>query len=101
MSLYAVHYAPTHFLWMCHAGNIIIAIALWRDSALLMSWQAVSLLVADLTFTIDLFWRLLFGWHLIGGTDYMFNGTLTLTERLLALYHVAMPMLLMWALWRF
>lgn len=101
MSLYAVHYAPTHFLWMCHVGNLIVGIALWRDSGLLLSWQAVSLLVADLIFITDLLWRLILGWHLIGGTDYMFNGTLTLTLRLLALHHVAMPVLLIWALWHF
>ena len=44
-----------HYLWLCHIGNVIIAIGLWTENGLLLSWQALSLLVADIIWTID-FW---------------------------------------------
>src|SRR5271166_5913513 len=38
--------------------------------------------------------------HLIGGTEYMFDSHIPLAIRLLSLFHVVTPPLLLWAIWR-
>ena len=51
-------------------------------------------------YTVDLAGALLTGRHLVGGTEYMFDPGLPLTIRLLSLFHVVTPPLLLWAIWR-
>ncbi|MFQ5830771.1 MAG: hypothetical protein ACE5JD_16690 [Candidatus Methylomirabilia bacterium] len=97
---YWAYYGPQNFLWFCDIGNFVIATALWTESRLLFSWQAVSLLLVQTAYSIDLMWRLVLGFHLFGGTEYMFNPAIPLGIRLLSLFHVANPPLLVWGLWR-
>jgi hypothetical protein len=40
------------------------------------------------------------GRHLIGGTEYMFDPHVPLFIRLLSLFHVVVPLLLLWTIWR-
>ncbi len=40
------------------------------------------------------------GHHIIGGTEYMFDPHLPLLIRLVSLFHVATPPLLLWGIWR-
>jgi len=47
---------------------------------------------------VDLAGALLSGHHTIGGTEYMFDPGLPLLIRLLSLFHVATPPLLLWAI---
>ena len=98
--VYWNYYGPQNFLYFCDLGNLLIAIALWTESALLFSWQATGLFLFQTLFTIDLFGALLFGKHLIGGTEYMFDPHLPLSVRLLSLFHIVTPPLLLWAIWR-
>jgi hypothetical protein len=101
--VYLLHYGPHNFLWFCDIGNFLIMIGLWRESAFVLSWQACSVLVVQILFTIDLAARALFGVHPIGGTGYMFNDDgshLPLGLRLLSLFHVVTPPVLLWALRR-
>jgi hypothetical protein len=93
-------YDPVLLLWFCYVGLFLFAIALWTESRLLVSWQAVALLLVDLGFTIDVLGRLLLGTHLIGGTEYVFNPHEPLVHRILSWFHVPMPVLLLWAVWR-
>src|SRR5437016_2083332 len=65
-------------LWFCYIGNCLIAVALWTESRLLFSWQTVALLLVQLAFSIDAVSRLLLGWHLLGGTEYMFDPNVAL-----------------------
>jgi hypothetical protein len=69
-------------------------------SALLISSQAVSSILIDLAWALDAGWRLFSGHHLTGGTEYLFDPRYPLWVRLLSLYHVAMPPVLIWALLR-
>lgn len=90
-------YGAQNFLYFCDAGNILIAIALWTESALLSSWQAVGLLVFQTLYAIDLLGAWLSGRHLIGGTEFMFEQKIPLLVRLLSLFHIVTPPLLLWA----
>jgi len=73
---------------------ILTCIGIMTGSALLVSSQAVSSLLVDLAWDLDLFWRLLFGRNLIGGTEYMWDERYPLWVRLMSLFHVAWPPLL-------
>jgi hypothetical protein len=70
------------------------------ESPLLFSWQACGLLFFQSLYTVDLIGAVLTGGHVIGGTEYMFDPRLPLMVRLLSLFHVVMPPLLLWAIWR-
>jgi hypothetical protein len=93
-------HGPQNFLWFCDLANFMVAIALWRESRLLFSWQALSVLFVQLLWTIDLVGRILVGTHLIGGSEYMFESSTPLVIRLLSLFHGVMPFVLIWAIYR-
>ena len=98
--LYWRQYGVQNFLFFCDIGNILIGIALWLESPLIFSWVASGLLVFQAIYTFDFAGALLTGHHAVGGTEYMFDPALPLTIRLLSLFHVATPPLLLWAIWR-
>jgi len=98
--VYWKQYGAQNFLFFCDLGNFLIAVALWSESRLIFSWQAVSLLLFQTLFVVDLLSAVLTGKHLIGGTEYMFDGGIPLPVRLLSLFHVVTPPLLLWAIWR-
>jgi hypothetical protein len=97
--VYWRQYGAQNFLYFCDLGNILIAVALWSESALMFSWQAVGLLVFQSLYIVDLFGTVLFGRHVIGGTEYMFDPHIPLLVRLLSLFHLVTPPLLVWAIW--
>ena len=66
----------------------------------MISSQAVSSVLIDIVWTLDVAARLVFGRHLIGGTEYLFDATTPLWARLLSLFHVVLPIILLWSLAR-
>ena len=98
--LYWRQYGVQNFLFFCDLGNILIGIALWLESPLIFSWIASGLLLFQTLYTVDFVGALLTSHHLIGGTEYMFDPGLPLPIRLLSLFHVVTPPLLLWAIWR-
>ena len=95
------HYGPQNFLWLCDIANILVGVALWLESPLLFSVQALSIGVVQTLFALDFFWRLVLGSHLTGWTEYMFDPARPLHIRALSLFHLAIPPLLAWAIVRF
>ena len=67
---------------------------------MILSWQAIGLLIFQTLYAIDLIGAALSGHHLIGGTEYVFDPKISLLVRLLGLYHLAVPPLLLWAVRR-
>jgi hypothetical protein len=98
--VYWRQYGAQNFLFFCDIGNVLIGIGLWLESPLLFSWAASGLLLFQTLYTIDLAGALLLGRHFVGGTEYMFDPGLPLFIRLLSLFHVVTPPLLLWAIWR-
>lgn len=90
----------SNFAHLCDIAVILTCLGLWSSSALLLSSQAVSSLVVDLVWSLDVAWRWLAGRHLIGGTEYLFDPHYPLWVRLLSLFHAAMPVILLAALRR-
>jgi hypothetical protein len=93
-------YGVQNFLYFCDLGNFFIALALWLESPLLFSMQACGLLLFQTLYGIDLLGAVLSGKHIIGGTEFMFDPHVPLPMRLLSLFHIVVPPLLLWAIWR-
>jgi hypothetical protein len=91
-------WGAANFLHLCDVAVILTCIGLWSSNSLLLSSQAVSSLLIDTTWAGDAAWRFLTGHHLVGGTEYLFDPKFPLWVRLLSLFHVVMPFLLLWAL---
>jgi hypothetical protein len=98
--LYWRQYGVQNFLYFCDTGNVLIGIGLWLESALIFSWVACGVLLFQALYIVDLLSTLLTRHHLIGGTEYMFDSQLSLAIRLLSLFHIVTPPLLLWAIWR-
>jgi len=98
--LYWRQYGAQNFLYFCDLGNILIGVALWLESPLIFSWQATGLLLFQTVYTVDLLGALLTGKHIFGATGFMFDPHVALGVRLLSLFHVTAPPLLLWALWK-
>ena len=89
-----------NFLHLCDLAVILTCIAIWTDSALLISSQAISSPVVDALWALDAGWTFFSGHHLLGGTEYLFDPSHPLWIRLLTLFHVVLPVLLLWAIHR-
>jgi len=97
---YALAYGLANFLFLCNLAVLLAGAGLWTCSRLLVSSQAVAIVLVGTAWTLDLGSRLLTGRHLIGGTEYMWDPQWPLFTRLLSLYHVALPLVLVVALRR-
>jgi len=95
---YARGYPLANFLQLCDLAVILTCIGLALGSPLLLSTQALSSLVIDLVWDLDLAWRAATGHHLVGGTEYMWDSRYPVALRLFSLFHLAWPPLLWWAL---
>jgi hypothetical protein len=98
--VYWRQYGLQNLLFFCDLGNLFIAAALWLESSLIFSWQAISLLMFQSVFTMDFVIALVSGHHPVGGTECMFDPHIALPVRGLSLFHVVTPPLLLWAIWR-
>ena len=98
--MYWRQYGLQNFLYFCDLGNFLILLGLWRESPLIFSWQGSGLLLFQTLYTMDLIGAVLVGKHFIGGTEYMFDPHVALFVRMLSLFHVVMPPLLLWGIWR-
>jgi hypothetical protein len=98
--VYASAYGLANFLFLCNLGVMITAVGLIAGSRLLLSSQAVAAPVIAIAWGLDAGWRLVSGHHLYGGTEYMWDASLPLFTRLLSLYHLFWPLLLLYCLRR-
>jgi hypothetical protein len=97
---YWKQYGLQNLLFFCDLGNFLIAVGLWLESPLIFSWQATGLLLFQSLYTLDLVGALVSARHIVGGTEYMFDPGIPLFLRLLSLFHVVTPPLLLWAISR-
>ena len=97
---YAHGWGWTNFLHICDIAIFLTVLGIWLESPLLLSSQAVAVLVPDAAWCLDAGWHLIFGHPLIGGTEYMWDAKISLFLRLLSLYHLALPLVLLSAVAR-
>lgn len=94
---YTLAYGPLDFLFLCNVGVLVTALAVLAGSRLWLSTQAVAAPAIGIAWGLDAGWRLATGRFLYGGTEYMWDPRYPLFTRLLSLYHVVWPVLvLLW-----
>lgn len=91
---YGMAYSLWNFLFLCNIGVILTALALIAGSRLLLSSQAVGAPVIGIAWSLDAGWRVATGSFLYGATAYMWDPQYPLFTRLISLYHVAWPIVL-------
>jgi hypothetical protein len=93
-------WGPRNFLHLCDVAVLLTCAGLWLGNPLLLSSQAVSSILTDVVWAVDAGSRLLLGKHVFGGTEYLWDANFPLPVRLLSLFHLAWPALLLWSLRR-
>jgi hypothetical protein len=89
-----------NFAHLCDVAVILTCIGMWSNSALLISSQAVGALIVDAAWALDACWILLLGHPLVGGNEYLLDGHYPVWIRLLTGFHLVMPALLIWGVYR-
>lgn len=97
---YLFEYDLLQFLWFSNIAFLVTAVAIWRENALLASMMAVGALIPDLVWNISFWLGLLFEIDPVPVTAYLFDRNIPLHLRLLSLYHVPLPLLLVWLVYR-
>jgi hypothetical protein len=93
-------WGAANFIHLCDVAVILTCVGVLTNSALLISSQAVSSLLVDAVWALDAGWRFFRGRALLGEADYLFDAHYPLWVRLLSFFHVAIPVLVLWALHR-
>ncbi len=90
---------PQNFFWLCNAAKFVLLLALWTRNRLLVSSQAGTVVLVGAGWTLDVGVGVIVGGSVTGLTAYMFEDQLSLAMRLTSLYHVVLPVLVLWLLW--
>jgi hypothetical protein len=98
--LYWRYWGAANFLWFSDIALFVTLLALWLENPLLASMQAISVLLPDLVWAIDLVVRLLVGRDVTGVTKYMFRRDIPLGVRSISLFHLWFPPFLLWIVYR-
>ena len=100
LPIYYRSYGPGNFLWFSDIALIALVPALWLESSLLASMMAVSVLLPELVWVISYLAGLVAGRAVTGLAGYMFDRNLPLYLRSLSLFHLILPPLLIWLVYR-
>ncbi|HXG51703.1 MAG TPA: membrane-associated protein [candidate division Zixibacteria bacterium] len=97
---YWTRYGPSNFLWFSDLALLLGLAALWLESPLLASTQALSVVVFELIWIADFLVRAVSGKSPIGIAAYMFDPAEPRFFRGLSLFHVPLPFVLLGAVYR-
>jgi hypothetical protein len=96
IAVYIRKYPLWNFLWFSDIALILTVPALWLDNSLLASMMLLGILLPEAVWNLGFFWRLLTRQRFGGLTDYMFDNRKPLYLRGLSLFHVFLPLILLW-----
>lgn len=94
--VYWAHYGARNFLWFSDIALLGMGAALWLESGLLASMMMLAVLLPELAWNLDFFGRLVSGHRMFGMSAYMFEATRPRFLRALSLFHVPLPIGLVW-----
>ena len=100
VAVYAVRYPLVNFLWFSDIALILTVPALWLENALLASMMGVAILLPEAVWNATFFGQLATGRRISGLADYMFDRAKPGYLRALSLFHVFLPVLLVWMIGR-
>jgi len=87
-----------NLLHLCDVAIFLSFAGVWFANPLLLSSQAVNSVAAGVLWVADVGWRVITGHFLVGGTEYMWDSRYPLWVRLLSIFHIGLPMVLLWTL---
>lgn len=92
------YYGWRNFLWFSDIAFIGAVPAMWLESSWLASTLTVAVLIPELLWNVDYLLRLILRRRITGLTEYMFEPQRPLILRTLSLFHVPLPLVLLWML---
>jgi len=100
--VYWLERGPANFLWLSDIALLATVPALWMENRFLTSMMAVGVLLPELAWNLDFFLRLITGYDVIGlnATGYIFGTRYTPLFKFFSLFHVFLPPLLLWMIYR-
>jgi len=96
---YVRAYSAWNFLYFCDLALLVTLVAMWAESRMLVSVASVMILLPQTVWVADFLAGAL-GVKLLGMAWYMFNPALPMWTRGLSLFHVWLPFLLVYLLYR-
>lgn len=100
VAVYAVKWGPGNFLWFSDIALIGTVPTLWLESGLLAGMMTTAILLPEILWNLSFFVQLATRRRVSGLTDYMFDRSKPLYLRALSLFHVFLPVLLVWTISR-
>jgi hypothetical protein len=100
VAYYWHNYGPANFLYFCDVALLMTLASLWMENRLLASMQGVAILLPQLVWIIDFGCMAFLHQSPVGMTGYMFNSGIPLYVRGMSLFHLWLPILLMWLIKR-
>ena len=94
--IYWHHYGPSHFLWGSDIALFFVFVALWSEKPLPNSMMAIGVLSFEIVWSIDF----LAGAQLLDIAGYMYESERPLYLRSLSLFHIALPLIMIFLLRR-
>ncbi len=95
--VYWQNHGPANFLWASDIALFVLLAAVWLERPLLNSMMAVGVLPFEILWVLDF----LTGAQLMGFASYMFDAERPLFLRGLSLFHLMLPVIMIYLLRRF
>jgi hypothetical protein len=92
-------WGTANFAHLCDVALILTCIGMWTNSALLISSQAVGAFLVDIAWTTDAASRIFLHHAIFPGNEYLTDPHYPLWIRSLTVFHVVMPVLLLWGVY--
>lgn len=94
--VYWRQHGPRNFLWFSDVALIGAVPAMWLESGLISGVLACMVLLPELLWNVDYGLRLLLRRRITGLTEYMFDPSIPRWLRGISLFHVPLPLVLLW-----
>jgi hypothetical protein len=98
--VYWGHYGWRNFLWFSDIALMGTVVALWLESGLVAGMMFMAIALPELAWNFSFWGRLISGKDVVGLTGYMFDARRPLWIRAISLFHVFLPVVLAWMVWR-
>jgi hypothetical protein len=98
--IYWRQYGPANFLWFSDIALLALVPALWLENAPLVSMMGISVVFFEALWNADFLFHLSTGKSLIGLSAYMFDPKIPLFIRGLSCFHIVLPLLILWVVYR-
>ena len=86
--------------WACNNVALLLAFAFWKRSKFVFTSIASILFIPQMFWIVDFFVRLS-GTTFLGVTDYLFVPNYPVIWFILALKHLFLPFIVLWAVWKY